>query len=79
MELHDYLKARGESGASFARRSRTPQTTIGRAVRKEGIPNGLTCARIIQASKDAPAPDGGTVTMDDLVRRDAPEYAACSA
>lgn len=65
MRLSEYLAARGESHRSFSGRSRLPQSTV------SDIAAGSDCRvsnamKVIRASREAPAPDGGTVTWEDL-------------
>ena len=67
MGLKDYLDARGESQAGFARRSRLPQQTVN-AICARGYARDLEVAeRIVTASRREPAPDGGTVRYEDLM------------
>lgn len=76
MLLSDYLRARNESEAAFARRADLAQTTVSRAARGEAVPQGRNAQKIIQASKSEPAPGGGTVTLEDLVAAASAEPAA---
>lgn len=74
MRLRDYLGQRGETQEDFADRSGISQQTVSK------VCNGSACRidtarRIIQASRQDPAPCGGTVTYEDLV----PESAAGAA
>lgn len=74
MKLSEYLAAKDESQESFAARASrhrptgTPisQRTISRIVNGSSC-NAATARAIILASREEPAPDGGTVTLDDLV------------
>lgn len=73
MRLRDYLTARAESVASFARRAGMPQQTVSDLLLLRG---GVGCrastaARVIAATREEPAPDGGTVTLLDLVTPEA--------
>ena len=67
MTLDDYLHQRRESVAAFSRRTGLVRETL------LAIRDGRTRCRIdiaqviVRASEDEPAPDGGTVTYDDLV------------
>ncbi len=67
MRLAEYLEARGESQAGFARRARLPQKTINRICNGSGC-NAETAQAIIDASRDEPTGNGGTVSLRDLVR-----------
>jgi hypothetical protein len=58
MRLVDYLEARGESQASFARRAEVKQSTLNQICLGAGC-NALTALKIITASNDA-------VTLEDL-------------
>lgn len=75
MRLDAYLTSRGESQQSFAARvaqivgRRVSQTTIGAVARGAQIPRSDLARAIIAASQQAPAPDGATVTLDDLAGR----------
>lgn len=66
MMLKPYLDARGESYAHFARRCEQRADTI-RAIALKGVrPRADVAHAIITASREEPAPDGGTVTLEDL-------------
>ena len=67
MKLAKYLEARGESAEAFARRSGLNRATVGVIVRGTSIPRTDTALAIVKASREEPAPDGGTVTFEDLV------------
>lgn len=75
MRLSAYLTARGESQAAFGRRvgailgREIVQSTIGSIARGEVIPRADLAHAIVKASAADPAPDGATVTMDDLIGR----------
>jgi predicted transcriptional regulator len=66
MRLPEYLESRGESQAAFARRTGIPQSTVNLICNGKGT-RVDTAIRIIQATRDEPAPDGGTVRIEDLV------------
>lgn len=66
MLLKPYLDARGENYAEFGRRCRIKSATI-RAIAVLGVrPRADVAHAIITASREEPAPDGGTVTLEDL-------------
>lgn len=67
MRLAEYLDARGESAESFARRSGLNRATVGVIVRGTSTPRTDTAIAIVEASREEPAPDGGTITFADLV------------
>jgi predicted transcriptional regulator len=67
VRLDAYLEARGESAAAFARRAEIPYTTVV-SILREGVTPGVgTAQAIVWASRREPAPDGGTVTYEDLI------------
>lgn len=68
MYLKPYLRARGESYSAFGRRCKPPQSsqTIGNVARGATVPLASLAHIIITASREEPAPDGGTVTLEDL-------------
>ena len=66
MRLLDYLEARGEKQAAFARRCGVDQRTVNRICLGDGC-SAATAHLVIKASREEPAPDGGTVTLEDLV------------
>lgn len=66
MRLSDYLAARGETPRAFAARV----GITGQAVRRiadGGWPQLRIANEIVKASQVAPAPDGATVTLLDLI------------
>ena len=67
MKLLPYLKARDESQGSFSRRAKLPLATVNEICREVTIPRADTADRVIDASREEPAPDGGTVTLKDLL------------
>lgn len=69
MRLRDYLRARGESESAFAARAGVPQSTINLICQGRGT-RVSTAAKIVRASRESPAPDGGTVRFEDLVPHD---------
>lgn len=66
MRLRDYLAARDESEAAFGRRAGIPQKTVNQIACGAGC-YAKTAEKIIRASKEEPAPGGGTVTLEDLI------------
>jgi hypothetical protein len=68
MRLSDYLKARRERGVAFALRADLPQRTVADVVQGGGC-HISTAHKIVEASRREPAPDGGTVTYEDLLPR----------
>ena len=76
MRVKEYLEARGESQAAFAKRATeyleagVSQRTVSRAAAGEGV-HAVNAWAMIEASKAEPAPDGGTVTLEDFVLEDA--------
>ena len=66
MKLEKYLRARTESQNAFARRTGIDVTSINDYVRLGAKPRADRADRIIKASREEPAPDGGTVTLEDL-------------
>jgi hypothetical protein len=75
MKLGDYLAARSESQMAFTERARRykpdlSQSTVSKVVRGEGCVAAVAYA-LIRASQDEPSPDGGTVTLADVVGADA--------
>jgi predicted transcriptional regulator len=75
MRLPDYLTARDESQSAFAKRAGLPQSTVNLVCQGSGT-RVETALKIIRASRDEPAPGGGTVTLEDLVPVEASEGAA---
>jgi len=75
VKLRSYLDARGESEAAFSRRARIAQTTVNLICRGGGTTT-RTAAKIVRASLQAPAPDGGVVTYEDLIPEDDAEEPA---
>ena len=67
MRLADYLEAKAESESEFARRAGIPQQTVNRVCHGEAIPRGDTMLKIVTATREKPAPDGGTVRFEDLI------------
>jgi len=66
MLLKTYLDARGEKYADFGRRCHVKAATI-RAIAVTGVrPRADVAHAIITASREEPAPDGGTVTLEEL-------------
>ena len=66
MRLRDYLAKRSETQGEFATRAGISQQAVSK------VCNGSACRidtarQIISASREQPAPCGGTVTYDDLV------------
>lgn len=73
MRLKLYLKARGEPEIGFARRAGLSQAAVHFiANHDEADPRISTCSKIVLASRQAPAPDGGTVTWEDLHPQEKP-------
>jgi len=66
MRLDAYLAARGESYRSFGVRTDTHGDTI-RRIAEGGWPQLRVADRIVEASRAEPAPDGATVTIEDLI------------
>jgi len=70
MDLKTYLDERSESVARFAvrvgRHRYVAPATIAAVRAGRTSPNMTTAQAIVQASEDEPAPDGGTVTYEDL-------------
>lgn len=66
MKLVDYLTAKGESQAAFARRAALDQRTINRICNGDGC-SAETALAIIRASHADPTPGGGTIGLEDLV------------
>ncbi len=66
MRLRDYLSGRGESQLDFAARASVPQSAVSRLCNGGGV-RFPTAAKIIRATRESPAPDGGTVTWEDLI------------
>lgn len=67
--------ARGEKEAAFARRAGLKQSTINLICNGGGTTVG-TASKIVHASMQAPAPDGGVVTYEDLIPVESAEPAA---
>ena len=74
MRTAAYLKATGESQASLAERATraggrpVKQQTISLLVlREQTDPKISTCHGIVLAAVERPAPDGGTITWEDLL------------
>jgi len=66
MHLRDYLRVRSESQASFAGRSGISQQAV--SLICHGSPPRLSTAkRVVDATRDEPAPCGGTVSYEDLL------------
>jgi predicted transcriptional regulator len=65
MRLSDYLAARGETQVEFSKRAGLPQSAISRACQGEGM-RLTTATAIVRATREEPAPDGGTVRFEDL-------------
>jgi predicted transcriptional regulator len=75
MRLADYLAARGERPAAFARRAGIPWATLAGVM--DGADARLSTARaIVRASRAEPTPDGGTVGWEDLAIAGAERAAA---
>ena len=66
MRLADYLVALDESESAFARRAGLPQRTVNGVI-SSGNCTARTALKIIEASKDRPAPGGRIVMLEDLV------------
>lgn len=66
MKLAEYLELRNETQTSFSRRSGVPQQTISLICKGQGT-RVETAAKIVEASREQPAPDGGTVRFEDLI------------
>ena len=75
VRLSDYLEARDERESAFARRAGVPQSTINLICHGGGTTVG-TAAKIVRASMQAPAPDGGVVTYEDLIPEESGEGTA---
>lgn len=69
MKLHEYLSIRGETEEQFEKRSGVPQATLNR-VRNGASCRSETALKIIRATREQPAPDGATVTLEDLAQLD---------
>lgn len=69
MRLADYLEALDESESAFARRAGLPQRTVNGVI-SSGNCTARTALKIIEASKDRPAPGGRIVMLEDLVIED---------
>ena len=65
MKLSVYLELRDEKQVEFARRAGLPQSAISRACQGDGM-RLATASAIVRASREEPAPDGGTVRFEDL-------------
>lgn len=66
MRLSAYLEARNERVYLFANRARTDPKAAYEFLRAERVPTLEILERWVAASRREPAPDGGTVTLDDL-------------
>lgn len=73
MRLADYLSSRGESSGQFAVRAGLVRQTVDYIV-GGGKPRIDIAYAIVRASRDEPAPDGGTVTYEDLLP---PDFLEC--
>lgn len=69
MRPRDYLKARKASVPAFAREADVPQRTMADVVSGGGC-HISTARKIVEASRRTPAPDGGTITYEDLASQD---------
>ena len=69
MLLADYLAALQESAPAFATRSGVRYRTLRNVLAGDGC-HASTAMRIIRATRDRPTPDGGTVTLEDLIPTD---------
>ncbi len=65
LTLQEYLDAREESPSAFSRRLGVTVSTVYSWLTGV-IPRADTALKIIEASRDEPTPDGGTVTLRDL-------------
>ena len=74
MILKTYLDDRKESQNAFSRRTGLGLATVSELYQRKTIPSGYTCLVVIQASRDEPAPCGGTVTLRDLVTETLADY-----
>lgn len=66
MRLAEYLEERGESQTAFAKRCKIAQQTVNRISVGAVRPRIDHADKIIEATRDEPAPCGGTVTLQDL-------------
>lgn len=86
MRLVDYLEARDESQEAFAKRASRHEPT-GRGISQRtvsriaagGSCNATTALAIIRATRQEPAPDGGTVMLEDLAVADGDESEGAAA
>jgi predicted transcriptional regulator len=69
MRLEEYLEARGESIPTFAVRAGIKQRNLYNVIEGSN-PRIDLCAKIVQASRAEPAPNGSTVRFEDLVPKD---------
>lgn len=69
MKLVDYLEARKEPQAAFARRAGLGQRVVNR-ICLGGDCSAPTALAVIRASHAEPTPGGGTVGLEDLVTSD---------
>ena len=76
MTLRQYLEARNERPAAFARRAGIARQQVWQYLERTRIPSGPTALRVIEATRREPAPDGGTVTLEELVHETLAERAA---
>ena len=70
VRLGTYLAAGGESARAFAARAGVLHRTVLQVIHGEVRCNVATAAAIIRATRDRPTPDGGTVTLEDLIPTD---------
>lgn len=67
MRLREYLDARGEPELRFAKRSGLSQAAVHSIANHDSAdPRISTCTKIVVASREQPAPNGGTVTWEGL-------------
>lgn len=66
MRLQDYLDSRGETYTAFGRRAGVLRTTLRLIASGESRARIDIARAIVLASRAEPAPDGQTVTYDDL-------------
>jgi len=66
MDINEYLDARDERQAAFARRAGLQQRTVNRVCLGGGC-SASTALQIIKASHAEPTPGGGTISLEDLV------------
>ena len=66
MKLAEYMRNRGITQAQIARESGVSQQCVSRWL-AGSIPAAVQAQKLIEASRRNPTPEGGTVTLADLV------------